>query len=46
MPTVGFIFLFIVNNTTTHYKPGTGTKKCLLEGGRGCSMLESSLYYT
>ena len=47
MPTAGFIFLFIVNTTTTiYYKPGIGTIKCLLEGRRGHSMLESSLYYT
>jgi hypothetical protein len=26
MPTVGFVFLFIVNTTTIHYKPGIGTK--------------------
>lgn len=34
MPTVGFIFLFIVNTTTTtiHYKPGIGTKMLTREG--------------
>jgi hypothetical protein len=46
MTTVGLIFLFIVNTTTMCYKPGIGTKKCLLERGRGHSMLEFSLYYT
>jgi len=33
MPTVGFIFLFIVNTPTTiHYKPGIGTKMLTREG--------------